>query len=110
MLEKEIDVVADKGKGKAVAFNLEGVKVNNKEALASLAKIVFIMNLLSENMLMHGSPVHVLLPKDAEISCIRPPSHKGLANMYYGGIFHHILHKFLPYSRNSKKEKKTKVD
>ncbi|KAL8147193.1 hypothetical protein AgCh_004787 [Apium graveolens] len=110
MLEKDIDVAANKGKGKDVASNPEGIKVNNKESLASLAKIIFIMKLLTENLLMYGSFVHVLLPKDAEISYITPPSHKGLADMYYGEIFHHILHKFLPYSWNSKKEKKTEVD
>ncbi|KAL8096331.1 hypothetical protein AgCh_037334 [Apium graveolens] len=109
-IDMDIDVAANKGKGKAVASDPEGIKVNNQESSASLAKIVFIMKLLTEILLMYGSSVHVLLRKDAEISCIRPPSHKGLANMYYGGIFHHILHKFLPYSRNSKKEKKTEVD
>ncbi|KAJ1421330.1 Ubiquitin-associated domain [Sesbania bispinosa] len=85
--DMDIDVSMVKGKGKAVATLSEGNETSNQEASASLAKIV-------------------LLRRDAELGSIRGTYQKSPAGLSMGGIFYHILHNFLPYSRNSKKDKK----
>jgi E3 ubiquitin-protein ligase HUWE1 len=105
--DMDIDVAASKGKGKAVASVAEENETNNQESSASLAKVVFILKLMTEILLMYASSVQVLLRRDSEVSSSRGLPQKGLTS---GGIFHHILHKFLPYSRNSKREKKTDTD
>ncbi|XP_061371769.1 E3 ubiquitin-protein ligase UPL1-like [Gastrolobium bilobum] len=108
--DMDIDVSAIKGKGKAVATVSEGNETSSQEASASLAKIVFILKLLMEILLMYSSSVHVLLRRDAEISSIRGSYLKSHAGLSVGGIFYHILRNFLPYSRNSKKDKKVDGD
>ncbi|XP_020222235.1 E3 ubiquitin-protein ligase UPL1 [Cajanus cajan] len=107
--DMDIDVSMVKGKGKAIATVSEGNE-NSQEASASLAKIVFILKLLTEILLMYSSSVHVLLRRDAEISSIRGSYQKSPAGLSMGGIFYHILHNFLPHSRNSKKDKKVDGD
>lgn len=106
--DMEIDISANKGKGKAIASASEASEADNHELSAYMAKIVFILKLLTEILLMYTASVHILLRKDSEVSsCIAVPVRTGhLA----GGIFHHILHKFLPYTKSSKKERKTDVD
>ena len=59
---------------------------------------------------MYSSSIHILLRRDAEISSFRGPPQQAPTGHCPGGIFHHILHKFLPYSRSSKKDKKTDTD
>lgn len=108
--DMDIDAAAIKGKGKAVATTSEENEAIGDEASASLAKIVFILKLLTEILLMYASSVHILLRKDAEVSSNRGAQDKGPTSVYTGGIFHHILHKFLLYSRSFKKDKKTDVD
>ncbi|KAL9315852.1 hypothetical protein ACSQ67_016853 [Phaseolus vulgaris] len=108
--DMEIDVSLAKGKGKAVATVSEDNETDSQEASASLAKIVFILRLLSEILLMYSSSVHVLLRRDAEVSSIRGSYQKSPAGLSMGGIFGHILHNFLPYSRISKKDKKVDGD
>lgn len=106
--DMEIDVSANKGKGKAIASASEASEADSHELSAYMAKIVFILKLLTEILLMYTASVHILLRKDSEVSsCIAVPLRTGhLA----GGIFHHILHKFLPYAKSSRKERKTDVD
>ncbi|OIW04324.1 hypothetical protein TanjilG_32516 [Lupinus angustifolius] len=104
--DMDIDVSTVKGKGKAVATMSEGNETSSKEASASLAKIVFILKLLTEILLMYSASVHVLLRRDAEMSSIRGTFQKSPAGLNMGGIFYHILHSFLPCSRNSRKDKK----
>ncbi|KAF7830039.1 E3 ubiquitin-protein ligase UPL1-like [Senna tora] len=107
--DMDIDVSV-KGKGKAVATTSEENETSSQEASASLAKIVFILKLLTEILLMYSSSVHVLLRRNAEMSSTRGTQQKGSAGLCMGGIFYHILHNFLPYSRSSKKDKKTEGD
>ncbi|CAN4122413.1 unnamed protein product [Withania somnifera] len=106
--DMEIDVSANKGKGKAIASASEASEADSHELSAYMAKIVFILKLLTEILLMYTASVHILLRKDSEVtSCIAVPLRTGhLA----GGIFHHILHKFLPYTKSSRKDRKTDVD
>ncbi|CAJ1971660.1 unnamed protein product [Sphenostylis stenocarpa] len=108
--DMEIDVSLVKGKGKAVATVSEDNETSSQEASASLAKIVFILKLLTEILLMYSSSVHVLLRRDTEVSSIRGSFQKNPAGLNMGGIFCHILHNFLAYSRNSKKDKKVDGD
>ncbi|KAL8490394.1 hypothetical protein ACS0TY_025562 [Phlomoides rotata] len=106
--DMEIDVSASKGKGKAIASISESNEANNQESSVSLAKVVFILKLLTEILLMYASSVHILVRKDAE-SC-RGVTQRGASACPTGGIFHHVLYKFLPYAKNHKKERKTEVD
>ncbi|CAF2040693.1 unnamed protein product, partial [Brassica napus] len=92
-------------------LNTELIEELQKKAIsqgmsASLAKIVFILKLLSEMLLMYSSSIHIILRRDAEIKSLRGPQQKG---GQVGGIFHHILRKFIPYSRVMK-EKKSESD
>ncbi|KAE9609095.1 putative aminoacyltransferase, E1 ubiquitin-activating enzyme [Lupinus albus] len=109
-IDMDIDISTDKGKGKAVATNSEGNETGNQEASASLAKIVFILKLLTETLLMYSSSFHVLLRRDAEMSNTKSTQQKSNAGLSTSGIFYHILHNFLPYSRNLKKDKKVDGD
>ncbi|CAL5383970.1 unnamed protein product [Camellia sinensis] len=112
LADMDIDMTGNKGKGKAVVSLSEEDEANpnNQEVSSSLAKIVFILKLLTEVLLMYSSSIHVLLHRDAEVSSFRGPPQHALTGHCTGGIFHHILHKFLPYSRSMKKEKKTDID
>lgn len=104
--DMEIDVAATKGKGKAIATVSEENKAHIQDASSSLAKIVFMLKLLTEILLMYSSAVHVLLRRDAELNSCRAPHQKGST----GGIFYHILHRFIPCYWSSKKERKVDGD
>ncbi|XP_031386394.1 E3 ubiquitin-protein ligase UPL2-like isoform X2 [Punica granatum] len=104
--DMDIDVAAVKDKGKAIASVSEERETSSAEASASLAKVVFIMKLLTEILLMYASSVHVLLRKDAENGSCQGPHQKGCG----GGVFHHVLRKFIPCARSSKKEGKKDGD
>ncbi|KAH7524790.1 hypothetical protein FEM48_Zijuj06G0156500 [Ziziphus jujuba var. spinosa] len=108
--DMEIDIAAIKGKGKAIATASEDKETTSQESSASLAKVVFVLKLLTEILLMYASSAHVLLRRDAEVSSCRGSHQKVQTAVSTGGIFHHVLHKFLPYSRNPKKEKKIDGD
>ncbi|MBA0659721.1 hypothetical protein Goklo_011828 [Gossypium klotzschianum] len=108
--DMEIDVTSSKGKGKAIATVSEENEASGQDASASLAKMVFILKLLSEILLMYASSVNVLLRRDAEISSCRLPHQRMSTGLSTCGIFHHFLHSFIPYSRNSKKERKIDGD
>ncbi|KAF5740134.1 E3 ubiquitin-protein ligase UPL1 -like protein [Tripterygium wilfordii] len=103
--DMEIDVATIKGKGKAVASVAEENEASSRDISASLAKIVFILKLLTETIPMYGSSIHVLLRRDTEVSSGRGPS--GLCT---SGIFSHVLHNFIPTSLNSKKGRKIDGD
>uniref|UniRef100_A0A1D1YWP9 HECT-type E3 ubiquitin transferase n=1 Tax=Anthurium amnicola TaxID=1678845 RepID=A0A1D1YWP9_9ARAE len=108
LADMDIDSTSAKGKGKAIAVPSEGGHVENQEALASLAKTVFILKLLTELLLTYPSSIHVLLRRDAEVSSLHSPQQGSLVSC--GGIFHHALHKFLPHSGMQKKDKKAEGD
>ncbi|RWV99468.1 hypothetical protein GW17_00037621 [Ensete ventricosum] len=107
--DMDIDSTSAKGKEKVIAVSSEDGKITTQEALASLAKTAFVIKLLTEILLTYASSIHVLLRKDAELSSLRATS-RGLSGNSSGGIFHHILHNFLPYPGIHKKDKKTDGD
>ncbi|XP_051123521.1 E3 ubiquitin-protein ligase UPL2-like isoform X2 [Andrographis paniculata] len=108
--DMEVDASANKGKGKAVASPSDSSEVNNQESFVSMAKVVFILKLLTEILLMYASSVHILVRKDAEICSYRGIPQRGGVPYCTGGIFHQILYQFLPYSKSFRKEKKSEVD
>ncbi|KAJ3671897.1 hypothetical protein LUZ60_007976 [Juncus effusus] len=100
--DMEIDSLSAlaKGKGKAVALSPEESKITLQEANASLAKMAFILKLLTDVLLTYASSINVLLRRDAELAS-RGPS----------GVFSHILHMFLPCCPTKpKKDKKSEGD
>lgn len=106
----DVDGSENKGKGIAIADVSEETVGDSQEASASLAKTVFILKLLSEILSTYTSSVHVLLRRDAEVgNCCSLPQRGPTANCN-GGIFHHIIHKFLPYAGRYKKDKKVDSD
>ncbi|XP_021743761.1 E3 ubiquitin-protein ligase UPL2-like [Chenopodium quinoa] len=106
----DIDVATYKGKGKAPVSESEENEAQNQDVSASLAKIVFMLKLLTEILVTYSASVHVLLRKDVEISsCKNLPQH-GSSGCTSGGLFFHVLHKFVPYSKRPKKEKKLDGD
>ncbi|KAH7670367.1 E3 ubiquitin-protein ligase HUWE1 protein [Dioscorea alata] len=107
--DMDIDSTSTKGKGKAIAVSSEDSKIDNQEAAASLAKTVFILKLMTEILLTYASSIHVVLRRDAELSNLRGP-YRATSTYCGGGIFHHILHKFLPYPGMPKKDKKADGD
>ncbi|KAK6160910.1 hypothetical protein DH2020_004291 [Rehmannia glutinosa] len=61
-------------------------------------------------LLMYTSSVHILVRKDAEVCSYRGIPQQGGTPCLTNGIFHHVLYKFLPYTRSHKKDRKTEVD
>lgn len=104
--DMDIDSTSIKGKGKAVAtVALDGSKVGNQEDSTSLAKSVFVLKLLTEIILTYHSSVNVLLRRDTDVSNSRALQ-RGISVTSGGGIFHHLLHRYLPYPGSIKKDKK----
>lgn len=108
--EMDVDGSENKGKGIAIAdVSAESVG-DNLEASTSLAKIVFILKLLSEILSTYTSSVHVLLRRDAEVNNCRGLPRRGPTANCNGGIIRHILHNLLPYAGRYKKDKKVDSD
>ncbi|KAL3617821.1 hypothetical protein CASFOL_038142 [Castilleja foliolosa] len=108
--DMEVDVSTSKGKGKTIASLSESNEASDEEPSVSMAKIIFILKLLTEILLMYTSSLHILVRKDAELCSYRGVPQHGTTPCLTSGIFHHVLHKFLPYTKNIKKERKTEVD
>lgn len=104
--DMDIDVAAVKGKGKAVVNAVDESEGSNVEASVSIAKVVFVLKLMTEILLMYPTSVQVLLRKDADLSSCRGPHQK----VGGGGIYNHVLRKFLPCAKTSKKDKKIDGD
>ncbi|XP_047975349.1 E3 ubiquitin-protein ligase UPL1 isoform X2 [Salvia hispanica] len=91
----DIDEPANKVKGK-LKVN-ETVKIgtdSQSEKSAALAKVTFVLKLLSDIMLMYVHVVGVILKRDLEMCQQRGASHIECPGQ--GGIVHHVLHRLLP--------------
>ncbi|CAA0843325.1 E3 ubiquitin-protein ligase UPL1 [Striga hermonthica] len=109
-VDMEIDVSAIKGKGKAVASLSKSNEANDEEFPVSMVKVVFILKLLTEILFMYSSSIHILVRKDSEVGGYRGVTQHADTPCSAGGIFHHVLYKFLPYTKDPKKDRKTEVD
>ncbi|CAA2959517.1 E3 ubiquitin- ligase UPL1 isoform X1 [Olea europaea subsp. europaea] len=66
------------------------------EKSAALAKVTFVLKLLSDILLMYVHAVGVILRRDLEMCQLRGSSHLDCPG--HGGIVHHILHCLIPLS------------
>ncbi|PON94002.1 Coatomer beta subunit [Trema orientale] len=89
----EVDGPASKVKGKSKVDETRKSE-SESERSAGLAKVTFVLKLLSDILLMYVHAVGVILKRDLEMSQLRasnqPDSHG------QGGIIHHVLHRLLP--------------
>lgn len=107
--DMDIDCSSAKGKGKAVAIAPEESKHAAQEATTSIARIAFVLKLLTDVLLTYASSIQVVLRHDAELSSMHGPNRPS-ARLISGGIFNHILQQFLPHAVKQKKDRKTDGD
>ena len=92
----EVDEPTIKVKGKSKVDESKKIELDSlSERSAGLAKVTFVLKLLSDILLMYVHSMGVLLRRDLEMSqrgssLVDTPGN--------GGIFHHILHLLLPLS------------
>ncbi|XP_031286240.1 E3 ubiquitin-protein ligase UPL1 isoform X2 [Pistacia vera] len=91
----EVDEPATKVKGKSKVDETRKTK-SDSERSACLAKVTFVLKLLSDILLMYVHAVGVILRRDLEMCQLRGPNH--LDGSGQGGILHHVLHWLLPLS------------
>ncbi|MQL77497.1 hypothetical protein Taro_009904 [Colocasia esculenta] len=97
----DIDEPTGKDKGKSKVDELKKLDCDNvSEKSALLAKVTFVLKLMSDILLMYVHAVGVVLKRDAETNQVRASGQaEGFAS---GGIFHHVMHQLLPlYSEKS---------
>ncbi|XP_075495888.1 E3 ubiquitin-protein ligase UPL1-like [Primulina tabacum] len=93
----EVDEPTTKKKGKLkVDETLNLGSDGLADQLASLAKMTFVLKLLSDILLMYVHAGGVILKRDLEMSQLRMSGHIGYPGQ--GGVIHHILHCLLPIS------------
>ncbi|XP_057529454.1 E3 ubiquitin-protein ligase UPL1 [Amaranthus tricolor] len=63
---------------------------------ASLAKVIFVLKLLSDILLMYVHAITIVLRRDSDISQMRVASQPDSSGQ--GGVVHHVIHKLLPLS------------
>ncbi|XVE80553.1 hypothetical protein DITRI_Ditri14bG0149300 [Diplodiscus trichospermus] len=91
----EIDEPASKVKGKSKVD--ETTKMESEtERSAGLAKVTFVLKLLSDILLMYVHSVGVILKRDSEMGQLRGSNQADASGS--PGILHHILHRLLPLS------------
>ncbi|PKA67035.1 E3 ubiquitin-protein ligase UPL1 [Apostasia shenzhenica] len=93
-MEVDEHILKEKGKSKVDEMKLNSDDSSEKSAL--LAKVTFVLRLMSDIILMYVHAVVVVLKRDSEMCSIRGPSQGGCVG--YGGVIHQILHELLPLS------------
>ncbi|XP_038983602.1 E3 ubiquitin-protein ligase UPL1-like isoform X2 [Phoenix dactylifera] len=93
----EVDEPTTKEKGKSKVDETKKMDGDNlSERSALLAKLTFVLKLMSDILLMYVHAVSVILKRDMETCQLRG---SGLAGgPGNGGVVHHILHQLLPLS------------
>ncbi|KAK9941207.1 hypothetical protein M0R45_017826 [Rubus argutus] len=89
----EVDEPATKVKGKSKVDETRKVE-SESERSAGLAKVTFVLKLLSDILLMYVHAVGVILKRDLELSQLRVANQ--LESPGNGGILHHVIHRLLP--------------
>ncbi|KAE8704296.1 E3 ubiquitin-protein ligase UPL2 [Hibiscus syriacus] len=95
LMSMEIDEPARKVKGKSKVEETRKME-SETEISAGLAKVTFVLKLLSDILLMYVHAVGVILKRDSEMGQL----HVSIQSDASGGpgIVHHILHRLLPLS------------
>ncbi|KAL5803856.1 hypothetical protein ACOSQ3_030656 [Xanthoceras sorbifolium] len=91
----EVDEPATKVKGKSKVDETKKTE-SESERSAGLAKVTFVLKLLSDILLMYVHAVGVILRRDLEMCQIRGSIQSDGSG--HGGIVHHVLHQLLPLS------------
>ncbi|KAG6793628.1 hypothetical protein POTOM_002843 [Populus tomentosa] len=89
----DVDEPATKLKGKSKVDEAKKTE-SESEISAGLAKVNFVLKLLSDILLMYVHAVGVILRRDLELCHLRGSNQTGSSGL--GGIIHHILHQLLP--------------
>ncbi|XP_011038805.1 PREDICTED: E3 ubiquitin-protein ligase UPL1 isoform X2 [Populus euphratica] len=89
----DVDEPATKLKGKSKVDEAKKTE-SESEISAGLAKVNFVLKLLSDILLMYVHAVGVILRRDSELCHSRGSNQTGSSGL--GGIIHHILHQLLP--------------
>ncbi|KAI5571220.1 hypothetical protein BDE02_11G079400 [Populus trichocarpa] len=88
----DVDEPATKLKGKSKVDETKKVE-SESERSAGLAKVTFVLKLLSDVLLMYVHAVGVILRRDLELCHLRGSNQTDSSGQ--GGIIHHILHQLL---------------
>ncbi|XP_022716730.1 E3 ubiquitin-protein ligase UPL1-like isoform X2 [Durio zibethinus] len=91
----EIDEPASKVKGKSKVEERSKME-SETERFAGLAKVIFVLKLLSDILLMYVHAVGVILKRDSEMGQLRVSNEADASGT--PGILPHILHRLLPLS------------
>ncbi|KAK6934616.1 HUWE1/Rev1, ubiquitin binding region [Dillenia turbinata] len=90
----EVDEPITKVKGKTKVDEISKIDSDSQsERSAGIAKVTFVLKLLSDILLMYVHAVGVILKRDSEMSQSRGFSQPD--GSVHGGILHHILHRVL---------------
>ncbi|OVA07229.1 Ubiquitin-associated domain/translation elongation factor EF-Ts [Macleaya cordata] len=92
--------IKEKGKSKVGEIKMESDSVS--ESSAGLARVAFILKLMSDILLMYAHAAGVILRRDLEICQIRGSSQ--IDGSGHGGILYHVLHWLLPLSSDKNTE------
>ncbi|KAL3503633.1 hypothetical protein ACH5RR_038082, partial [Cinchona calisaya] len=91
----EVDEFTTKIKGKSKVDETREAEINSmSEKSAGLAKVTFVLKLLSDIVLIYVHAAGVILRRDIELSQFRGSNQ--LDSTGQGGIIHHVLHRLLP--------------
>ncbi|KAJ6886418.1 E3 ubiquitin-protein ligase UPL1-like isoform X1 [Populus alba x Populus x berolinensis] len=88
----DVDEPATKLKGKSKVDETKKME-SESERCAGLAKVTFVLKLLSDVLLMYVHAVGVILRRDLELCHLRGSNQTDSSEQ--GGIIHHILHQLL---------------
>ncbi|KAM1806044.1 hypothetical protein ACFX11_029236 [Malus domestica] len=89
----EVDEPTMKVKGKSKVDETRKVE-SESERSAGLAKVTFVLKLLSDILLMYVHAVGVILKRDLEMTQLRGSNQPD--GLGHGGILHHVIHRLLP--------------
>ncbi|KAG9448576.1 hypothetical protein H6P81_008541 [Aristolochia fimbriata] len=100
----EVDEPAMKEKGKSKVDETHKAECGSpSERSTVLAKVTFVLKLMSDILLMYVHAVGVVLRRDSEMSHMRG-SNQVDGPAVTGGLLHHVLHQLLPVSSDKTSE------
>lgn len=89
----DLDEPTDKVKGKSKIDETRKLETDSERS-AGLAKVTFVLKLLSDILLMYVHAVGVILRRDLEMSQLRASNQSDSHGN--GGILYHVLHRLIP--------------